>query len=372
MDRAITIVSMKPNRRLGPIVALVLIVGIFLTFQFLESQQRNTNQLPVLGSPPESMQVFFSAPWDPASSSLRGGPDAELAGAIEVAKYSVDMAIYKLDLWSLRDALLDAHHRGVTVRVVVDSAYAHEPEIEALVAGGISVREDARDPLMHHKFTVIDGYEIWTGSMNYSVNGAYRHDNNLLRVRSAEVGTNYTREFEEMFLEDRFGALSRSDTPYPESEIGGNAVEVYFSPDDGVGAHLVELLAKAQSSIEVMAFSLTSDPLAEALLDAAAEGVQIRLVIERDQAGNIGSETQRLEDAGLDVRLDSNPNSMHHKVIIIDRSVVVTGSYNFSRNAEDFNDENVIVLHSRELATDYLVEFNRIFEQAETETAGRD
>jgi len=363
---------MKNKRTLGPIFALLLIVGIFLTFQKLESQKKTYSQLPELGTNSEFMEVFFSAPWDPASSSLRGGPDAELAGAIEAAKYSVDMAIYKLDLWSLRDALLDAHRRGVTVRVVVDSAYAREAEIEALVDGGIPVREDQRDPLMHHKFTVIDGYEVWTGSMNYSVNGAYRHDNNLLRVRSAEVGVNYTREFEEMFLEDRFGALSRSDTPYPESQIEGEVVEIYFSPDDGVGAHLVELLGDAQSSIELLAFSLTSDSLAEALLDAAEAGVRVRMVIERDQAGNIGSETQRLEEAGLDVRLDNNPNSMHHKVIVIDRSIVVTGSYNFSRNAEEFNDENVIILHSRELAADYLVEFNRIFGDAESEKARRD
>lgn len=363
---------MKSKRTLGQIIVLLLILTIFLTFQQLESRKQASSQIPAMASHPESIDVFFSAPWDPASSSLRGGPDAELASAIERAKYSVDMAIYKLDLWSLRDALIDAHRRGVDVRVVVDSDYAGEAEIEALVASRIPVQEDQRDSLMHHKFTIIDGYEVWTGSMNYSVNGAYRHDNNLLRLRSAEVGANYIREFEEMFLEDRFGALSRPDTPYPESQIGGQAIEVYFSPDDGVGAHLVDLLREAQISIEIMAFSLTSDSLAEALLNAAGDGVNVRMVIEKDQAGNIGGEAQRLMDAGLDVRLDSNPNRMHHKVIVIDRSVVVTGSYNFSRNAEDFNDENVIILHSRELAADYLVEFNRIFEGAENDTDGRD
>jgi phosphatidylserine/phosphatidylglycerophosphate/cardiolipin synthase-like enzyme len=63
---------------------------------------------------------------------------------------------------------------------------------------------------------------------------------------------------------------------------------------------------------------------------------------------------------------------MHHKVILIDGNTVITGSYNFSRSAEDFNDENVIIVHNAELTADYLVEFNRIFDRAEVESVGRD
>ena len=357
--------DVKRFRRLPPFLVFLSILAAFLAFQLLETRVVSQAHLVEINLP-QSVDVFFSTPWDPASSSLRGGPDAELASAIDAAQYSVDMAIYKLDLCSIRDALLDAHRRGINVRVVVESENADEAEIEALEARGIMVREDQRPSLMHHKFTIIDGYEVWTGSMNYSVNGAYRHDNNLLRVRSAEVGADYQREFEEMFLEDRFGGLSRPDTPFAESLLEGNKVEVYFSPDDGVGAHLVDILQEAQSSIDLLAFSLTSDSLADALLDAAGKGVKVRIVIERDQAGNAGSEAARLLEAGLDLQLDNNPNSMHHKVILIDSSIVVTGSYNFSRSAEDFNDENVIILHNPELAADYLVEFNRIFQLAKT------
>jgi phosphatidylserine/phosphatidylglycerophosphate/cardiolipin synthase-like enzyme len=362
---------MKTIRRLGPVFALLMILALFIAFRLIETQDPKTEEVPEATSG-GSFQVFFSSPEDPASSTLRGGPDAALVEAIEGAEYSVDMAIYKLDLWSLRDALLDAHRRGVEVRVVVENSYADEPEIEALKSGGIKVLDDQRDSLMHHKFTVIDRFEVWTGSMNYSINGAYRHDNNLLRIRSAEVGTNYTREFEEMFLEDRFGGLSRSDTPYPESLLEGDLVEVYFSPDDGVGARLVDRIDDAQTSIDMLAFALTSDPLAEALLQAMKRGVHVRIVVEKDQAGNTGSEVGSLLDGGVDLRLDNNPNSMHHKVILIDGNMVVTGSYNFSRSAEDFNDENVIMVHNAELTADYLVEFNRIFDHAEMDSAGRE
>lgn len=358
-------------RRLGPISALLMILALFLAFLLSESQDLKAEEVPESASG-GSVHVFFSSPEDPASSTLRGGPDAALAEAINAAQYSVDMAIYKLDLWSLRDALLDAHRRGVEVRIVVESSYVDEPEIEALISGGIVVHDDQRDSLMHHKFTVIDRFEVWTGSMNYSVNGAYRHDNNVLRIRSAEVAANYIREFEEMFLEDRYGGLSRADTPHPESLLAGDLVEVYFSPDDGVVAHLIAQINDAQSSIDVLAFALTSDPLAEAMIKAMKRGVPVRVVIEKDQAGNTGSEVDHLLDGGVDLRIDRNPNSMHHKVILIDAKTVITGSYNFSRSAEETNDENVIIVHNAELTADYLVEFNRIFDRAEADSSGRD
>lgn len=352
---------MTTIRRSAPFIALLLILGLLITFLQLESQSSSIPILPT-GNAQQGVEVFFTSPNQ--SSSLRGGPDAALAQAIESARYSVDMAIYKLDLWSIRDALIAAHRQGVDVRLVVESDYFDEPEVQALVAAGIEVQEDQREALMHHKFTVIDRYEVWTGSMNYSVNGAYRHDNNLLRVRSAEVAANYTREFEEMFQEGRFGAISRSDTPYPISEVEQQRVGVYFSPDDDVIMQLLHLIQNATTSIDMLAFSLTSDPLGAELLQAHASGVKVRLVVEKDQAGNSGSEVAQLQDAGVALRMDGNPNSMHHKVILIDGDTVVTGSYNFSRSAEDFNDENVIILHNPELAADYLVEFNRIYDQA--------
>ncbi len=67
------------------------------------------------------------------------------------------------------------------------------------------------------------------------------------------------------------------------------------------------------------------------------------------------------ERAGLDVRLDGNPDNMHHKVIVIDAVTVVTGSYNLSRSAEEFNDENLVVIQAPDLAALYLEEVDRIY-----------
>ncbi|MFN2198868.1 MAG: phospholipase D-like domain-containing protein, partial [Anaerolineales bacterium] len=286
--------------------------------------------------------------------------------AIDRARLSVEMAAMNLDLWSLRDALIAAQRRGVSVRMVTDSDYLETAEVQDLAAAGIPVLGDRRESLMHHKFAIIDREEVWTGSMNFTLNGAYRSDNNLLQLRSPQIAADYLREFEEMFVQDRFGDASRADTPYPEVYLDGIPVEVRFSPDDGVAAHLVELVGAAEESVDVLAYAFTSDPLAEALLEAARRGVVVRGVFDAGQAGsNQGSDFQRLAEAGLDIRLDGSPGNMHHKVLILDRRIVVTGSYNFSASAELRNDENSLILFDPALAELYLEEFERVYALAD-------
>jgi len=323
---------------------------------------------PVLTVGPETapawLGIYCTAPLDPASESLRGGPDARLAEAIDAAVYSVDVAVYHLNLWSVRDALLRAAERGVRVRVVVESDGMFDAEVQDLVQAGIPVLGDRRESLMHDKFTVIDGLEVWTGSMNYSVGSAYRDHNLLLRLRSSALAEDYTREFEEMFVDDRFGPLSMADTPNPAITIDGMRVEVWFAPDDGVASRLVGLIDDARSQVDFLAFTFTSDALAEALLRAGERGVTVRGVIERDQAEAAGSDYARLQQAGIDVRQDSNPGTMHHKLLLIDQGVVATGSYNFTRSAEESNDENVVILFSPEAAAELEVEFAGIYAAA--------
>jgi len=215
---------------------------------------------------------------------------------------------------------------------------------------------------MHDKFTVIDRLEVWTGSMNYTVNDAYRNNNNLIRIRSAELAVDYTTEFDEMFVNDLFGPNTRADTPYPTLDVGGAQLEVYFSPDDGAAAHLLGLIRSARKSIYFLAYSFTSDDLAQALLERAGAGVMVAGVMEASQVdSNQGGEYGRFRKAGLDVRLDDNPRQMHDKVMIIDGQIVVTGSYNFSANAERTNDENMLFIRDAEVAALYQAEFEKLF-----------
>jgi phosphatidylserine/phosphatidylglycerophosphate/cardiolipin synthase-like enzyme len=308
--------------------------------------------------------VYFTDPNSPTADTYRSGPDAPLANAIREARLRVDIAAYNLNLWSIRDALIAVHERGVEVRMVVESDNLDEPEIQAIKDAGVSIIGDRREGLMHNKFIVIDGLEVWSGSMNYTTSDAYRNNNNLIRLRSAKLAEDYTKEFEEMFVDDLFGPDTRAETPNPRVTVDGVQVEVYFSPDDGVSRHLVELLKGARKSIFFLAYSFTSDDLARAILERSRAGVSVSGVFDESQVkSNIGGEWDSFRKAGLDIRLDGNPSIMHHKVMIIDGEILVTGSYNFSANAEERNDENLLVLHDARLASEYMVEFERVYEE---------
>ena len=347
---------------------------IFIVFLFLLAACTTQTETPLPPVPiatqssgtDAQIEVFFSDPDNPNADRYRGGPDEPLAEAIRNAEFSVDAAIYDLNLWSIRDALLAAHDAGVQVRVVAESDNLDETEFQELEQAGIEILGDRRESLMHNKYVVIDQLEVWTGSMNFTLNGAYRNDNNLVHIRSSKLAENYSVEFEEMFVDDMFGDNAVDQTPNPSLTIDGVLVETSFSPDDGTADQIIQAIQSAEQSIRFLAFSFTSDPIAEALLARAADGVTVAGIFEQSQyITNTGTEYDNLLAAGLDVRLDGNPNSMHHKVFVIDDQTVITGSYNFSRNAEERNDENTLIIHDPEIAALYLVEFERVFEKAQ-------
>jgi phosphatidylserine/phosphatidylglycerophosphate/cardiolipin synthase-like enzyme len=88
------------------------------------------------------------------------------------------------------------------------------------------------------------------------------------------------------------------------------------------------------------------------------------VLLEADQIRSTGNDYAWLKENGVNIRSDGNPYNMHHKVILIDGEVVITGSYNFTRSAEERNDENLIIVKDQILAAKYLVEFTRIWEAA--------
>jgi phosphatidylserine/phosphatidylglycerophosphate/cardiolipin synthase-like enzyme len=114
-----------------------------------------------------------------------------------------------------------------------------------------------------------------------------------------------------------------------------------------------------------MAFSFTQDDLGAALLARAEAGVDVMGIFETRGSETEFSELPALYCAGLLVRQDGNPGTFHHKVFIVDGEIVVTGSLNFSENADDSNDENVVVIGNSDIAAQYLAEFERRWAEAE-------
>ena len=345
-------------------ITLPFFVLLFITCACSSGISLQDTIAPTVATKPASewYAVYFTDPTSPTASSYRGGIDENLATAIDQARLSVDVAIYDFNLWSLRDALINAHRRGVDVRMVTDSDNMDELEIQELKEAGIEVIGDRKEGLMHDKFVIIDRSEVWTGSMNFTTGGGYMDNNNLTRLRSSKLAEDYRLEFEQMFVDDHFGADKIRNNPNRTITVDNSQIAAYFSPQDGTLEHILEAVNSAQESIFFLAYSFTSDELADALIEQAKSGVTVKGVFDKDQYhSNSGTEFDRLHNAGIDVDLDGNPRLMHHKVIIIDQQVVITGSYNFSYNAEHNNDENTLIIHNPAIAADYLAEFQKIY-----------
>lgn len=128
---------------------------------------------------------------------------------------------------------------------------------------------------------------------------------------------------------------------------------VYFSPAGGCTESVVGAIHRAGKEIRVQAYSFTSAPIAAALVDAHRRGVDVRVILDRRQAAGVGCRGQELAAAGILVATDGKHPIAHNKLILIDGRWVITGSFNFSAQAER-NAENLLVLDDAGLALRYL------------------
>jgi len=213
---------------------------------------------------------------------------------------------------------------------------------------------------MHDDFVILDGATVWTGSWPYSETGTYKNNDNALVFNSAEIAAAYQDKFDGMFVHKEFGtrALASKANLFT---VAGIPVEIYFSPADNVLPHLLDYISSAKSSIRILAFTFTNEELETAIVRQKMnqQGINVQGIFET-----------RGSDFGLfnafycgkaDVRLDANPYSMHHKVIIIDNAVVITGSLNFTNSAFEANDENIVIVNDPRLAEAYNQEFDRLW-----------
>ncbi len=316
-------------------------------------------------------EVYFTVPDDRADFEDVSGSVAErLIDNINQARSSIHIASFEFNLTPVAEALIAAHERGVEVQWVTDDEHGLEADEEEdrgqfamLEEAGIEVVDDGRSALMHNKFWIFDGQKLWTGSTNITQNGIFRNNNNVIVINSPEVAAMYEREFAEMWGGE-FGPRSPSTLDTQQITIDGTAVRVLFAAEDEVISQLIPLIEGAQKSIRFMAFSFTRDDLGAAILGRAEAGVDVQGIFETRGSETEYSELPGLYCAGYAVRQDGNPRTFHHKVLVIDEQTVVTGSLNFSDNADDSNDENVLVITHGDIAVQYLQEFERRWAEA--------
>ncbi len=133
---------------------------------------------------------------------------------------------------------------------------------------------------------------------------------------------------------------------------------VKFSPKGGATEQIVSMIDNvAKERIELMTYSFTSEPIANALVRAARRGVKVTAVIDSDEPLKKGNKVAAIRDAGADTNLDKKHAIQHNKVVIIDDLYVHTGSFNFSANADKRNAENSVWCKSKEMVKIYRENF---------------
>lgn len=313
-----------------------------------------------------AIYAYFTTPDRSASES---NIIPALVGYIDQSRSSIDVAAFELDNKAVTEALVRAVKRGVRVRLVCETDYLKESGVIALKGVGVPIVDDNRPgSLMHDKFMVFDNKTVWTGSMNFTENCAYKNNNHGVYLDDARVAASYTTKFGWMFEQHKFGGLPSKSASIPNHQVtlsDGTPVEVYFSTHDHIADKLTAKIREAKKSIHFLAFSFTHNGMGKAMSDKAAAGVEVKGVFEKSQAASSYSEYGTMKTMrGMEVFLDANPRNMHHKVIILDDETVVAGSFNFSDGADKSNDENVVIIKSGAIARQFEEEFQRVFTAA--------
>jgi phosphatidylserine/phosphatidylglycerophosphate/cardiolipin synthase-like enzyme len=149
-------------------------------------------------------------------------------------------------------------------------------------------------------------------------------------------------------------ALPVSAEQFPST----GTVAVYFSPNGGATTAIVRELDAAKKEILVQAYSFTSKPIAKAIVEAKKRGVKVEVVLDKSQRREQYSSADFVAHAGIPTYIDNQHAIAHNKIMIIDRQTLITGSFNFTKAAEDKNAENLLALKgNRALVERYLRNF---------------
>ena len=327
---------------------------------------------------------------------------AEIAAFLNDARESLDLALYDVRLESDAGALvlaslLAAHQRGVRVRLLYNVAHPGpipvppppETRPEAIEALPVETRAIGGVPdLMHHKFCVRDGRDVWTGSMNWTEDSWTRQENVVVRVLGAErLAFAFVLAFEELWEGGVVEGSGRVE-PRPVDLEGRISVRPWFTPGhgDALSHRVAKHLGRARKRIRVASPVLTAGPILGTLVEIVNERrCQVAGVLDDGQSDDVFRQwarngvsawkiplLHRIVTAGDFSGKPSTPWSpdgvqdfMHAKVVVAD-DVSFVGSFNFSRSGER-NAENVLEIQdpvTADLLADYVDEVRARYPRA--------
>ncbi len=328
--------------------------------------------------------------------------DEKLVDRIVQAQYSIDFCFYNIKRRNIVDSLLSAFNRGVDVRVITEHDHINNQAVQDLINAGIPVIDDTfgnnlGERYMHNKFAIFDFRDstyvsddwIWTGSYNITDGGTESNANSCIEIQDNELVRAYTLEFEEMWgsntnvpdpVNSRFSYFKTDNTEH-SFLIDSVPVELYFSPSDHSTEKICNAVSTADSTIYFCIFAFTRQDVCDTMKTKWDAGISVKGVFDKGDWFSPLSKRHDMTGGGVNpwnppapVFLDSvkapwGPKMLHHKYMIIDADcysepIVVTGSQNWSNNGELYNDENTLIIHSQDIANQYLQEFVERYREA--------
>lgn len=151
----------------------------------------------------------------------------------------------------------------------------------------------------------------------------------------------------------------------PQVGVDKAYIQVFFSPKGGCTDAIVKTLNEAKKTVLVQAYSFTSAPIAAALRDAHRRGVKVTTILDKSQRTERYTSASFLANAGVPVFIDCKHAIAHNKVIIVDDSIVITGSFNFSKAAEEKNAENLLIITNSDIAKQYTENWQKCLAHSE-------
>lgn len=305
---------------------------------------------------------------------------------INAAHRSIDVCVYNLSGAGegevIAAALVAAKNRGVKVRVVCEYDNSTNAPFATLSSNGIPLITDRYDQiwfgqgLMHNKFFVFDyrggapeSVWVWSGSWNPTNPGTNSDRQNGIEIQDVALAGAYTAEFSEMWgssgdapnqSSSRFGARKTNNVPH-SFIVNAVPLSVYFSPSDQTTSRIRTTLGKATHSVAAALLTLTRKDIADTVISRKNAGRKTRLLLDNNTDTN--NQFSYLAGAGVDIRLKGGSGLLHHKYAAVDADdpsatqYLITGSHNWSNNAENSNDENTLIIQDQRIANLYLQEF---------------
>ncbi len=300
-----------------------------------------------------------------------GGIEQLILADIAAAQRSVEVAAPGLDLDALTTGLVEAHGRGMEVRILEDSRAQKDTAVstmtERLRQAGIPVVLREGEGALGASFVVIDEYLLWAGSWELSQRGLREDAAYVLRWRVGDLARDFHSEFMEMFADGAFGPNSPETPEHRYMAIPDQgAISAYMMPEGQALSEVLQDMNKATGEIIVLSEGLRDVRLGDRLGgEATRTGMRVWGVLGRGTSDR--EITDYMQQNGALLEEYAGYGRMYENAIVIDGQIVVIFSQPLDQMAIDQNDGFIILVYSRELGNTFQKEFRRLYEQTQSQ-----